>query len=180
MGLRFLSTKRNKLTPFDLEKYIGSPNHIPLVIFPENTKTNRKGVLSIKSNLMDMIYNLVNDHQKLLLRAEITVKKYKFFSPNNTIDVFGLMNVFWTCCQFYNEIELISQDIQNNNFDKSLSYDRVKYNRVEEYLDSNLQSYLGEPNYRNTVCLTSRDHIAFLEYFNQTHKDASYVKKEEN
>ena len=155
-------------------------NQIPMVIFPECTKTNRHGVLSIRSNLMDSIYSLVNEHERLLLRSEFYVKKFIYFNPNNTTDSWGIGKLFWTCCQLYNTIEIFSQDISNTTFEKESVYDRSKFNSISEFLDANLQSYLTEPNYRNVVSLTAKDHISFLEYFNQTSKDkdGSYVKKE--
>ncbi len=34
-GLKFLSTKTKRFTEFNVEKYVQTPGHIPLVIFPE-------------------------------------------------------------------------------------------------------------------------------------------------
>ena len=159
--------------------YIRTDNHVPVVVFPECTKTNRLGVLSIRSNLMDTIYDLVNEHRRLLLRSEIVVKKFEYFSPDNTTDRLGLKTLNNTCSQLYNSIEIIAQDIPNDNFDKTISYERSKYNKVEEYLDTNMQNHLVEPNCRNIVSLTSNDHISFLEYFHQTSKNNSYTRKED-
>jgi hypothetical protein len=151
MGLKFLNTKTKKFSAFDIETYVQKHNQIPLVIFPENTKTNRKGVLSIRSNLMDILYKVINDHGKILIRSEIVVKKFKYFGPSNTTEFLGLWKLFWTLCQLYNEIEIYSQDIPNSNFDKGMNFDRIKFNRVEDFLDVNLQSQLVEPNNRNIV-----------------------------
>ena len=41
---------------FDVENYITEKNQIPIIIFPECTKTNRQAILNIRSNLMDEIY----------------------------------------------------------------------------------------------------------------------------
>lgn len=100
---------------------------------------------------MDTLYKIVNDHGRILVRPEIITKKFKYFSPSNTIDYLGIKKLFWTICQIYNEVEIYSQDIPNSNFDKGLDYDRTKYNRVEDFIDINLQYQLTEPNNRNLV-----------------------------
>lgn len=178
IGLKFLFKNNKNYNEFNLTSFLNTGNHIPVVIFPECTKTNRVGVLSIRSNLMDNFYNLANENRRLLIRSEIAVKNFVYFSPDNTTDVLGLKTLFYTCSQFFNKIEIIAQDIPNNNFDRSITNDILKFNKMEEYLDQNLQSSLVEPNCRNIVSLTSKDHITFLKYFHQTSKDASYVKKE--
>lgn len=176
LGLKFLR-QPNKFTPFRIEDYVMRDNQIPMVVFPESTKTNRVGVLNIRSNLMDKVYDIVNDHGRILIRSEIAVKKFKYFSPDNTTDTLGLKSLLNTTSQVYNNLEVVVQDIPNNNFDKTITYDRTKYKTIEEFMDSNLQSHLVEPNSRNIVSLTAKDHISFLQYFHETSKDASYVKK---
>jgi hypothetical protein len=102
---------------------------------------------------MDLIYKLSNEHQRLLLRSEIVVKKLSnhTLSPNNTTDYYGLLRLFFICSQFYYEVDVVSQDILNSNLDESELYDKLKYNKVEEYLDSLIQGYLYEPKNRNVV-----------------------------
>jgi len=104
---------------------------------------------------MDLIYRLANEHQKLLLRSEIVVKKINNYtlSPNNTTDYHGLVRLFYVCSQFYYEVDVISQDILTSNLDNSQLYDKLKYNKVEEYLDSVIQGYLYEPKNRNVVSI---------------------------
>ena len=128
---------------------------------------------------MDTIYELVNQHGNLLLRSEVVVKRFSYFNPNNTTEYSGMKTFFHTLCQLINNVEVVTQDIPNNNFEKGLNFDRLKYQRIEDYFDNNLQSHLVEPNSRNIVSLNSKDHIKFLEYFHQTSKDASYIKKED-
>ena len=128
---------------------------------------------------MDTIYSLVNEHRKILLRSEIVVKKFQFFSPNNTTDRSGFRTLLTTCSQIYNNIEVVSQDIPNNNFNKELISDIGKFKTEAEYFDSNVQANLVEPNSRNIVSLNSTSHLSFLDYFHQTNKDASYVHKQE-
>lgn len=126
---------------------------------------------------MDLIYKMVNEHQKLLIRSEIVVKKLNCysFSPNNTTDYYGFVRLFYICSQLFYEVDVISQDILNSNLDKSQSFDKLKYNKVEEYLDSVVQEYLYEPKNRNLLSLSCLDHMAFLEYYHQTHKEVKYV-----
>lgn len=128
---------------------------------------------------MTSLYNLINAYHVLLIRKEIIVKPYDYFTPINTTDSLGLRTLFWTCCQIYNTVEIYSQDIPNVTFEQVAMLDRTKFASIDEQLDNNLQSYIMEPKNRNTVSLTSKDHIAFLEYFNQTSADksAKYVKK---
>ena len=102
---------------------------------------------------MDLIYKLANDHQRLLLRSEIIVKKLNNYtlSPDNTTDNFGILRLFCICSQLYYDIDIISQDILITNLDKSQLYDKIKYNKIEEYLDNMIQGYLYEPKNRNVV-----------------------------
>ncbi len=138
-------------------------------------------MLPIRSNLLDLIYKLVREHGKLLIRSEIVVKKFKFFSPSNTTDPSGYKTLLHTCSQIYNNVEVVSQDIPNNNFNKDLASpaDLAKIKSEEDYYDQNLQSHLVEPNSRNIVSLNYNSHLSFLEYFHQTNKDASYVHKQQ-
>lgn len=110
---------------------------------------------------MDALYTLTNEHNKILLRSEIVIKRFKHFSPSNTTEYHGYRKLFWTCCQLINKVELYSQDIMNNNFDKTIDYDKKKYNKVEEVLDANLQSYLVEPENRNIVYIYN--YLAFSQ-----------------
>jgi hypothetical protein len=178
LGLKFLNTK-NKYNKFDLENHILRPNQIPIVIFPENTKTNRKGILVIRSNLLDDIYNNINSHTKMLFRAEIIEHQFTYFSPKNTTEFYGFKTLFWTCSQIYNKVNIYSQDLTlSSGFDKSQEFDRKKFRNVTEFIDNNLQTYLCEPNNRQTVSLSSVDHILFLDYFNETQNSVKYVKKD--
>jgi hypothetical protein len=102
---------------------------------------------------MDLIYKIVNDHSKVLLRSEIISKKFKYFNLNNTTEYLGLKTLFYTCSQIYDPVEIYSQDILNSNFDMNADYDKNKYKNVEESLDSTLQSFLFEPTHRNTVIM---------------------------
>jgi hypothetical protein len=179
MGLKFLSTDTKKYKAFNVENYIENTNQIPLVVFPENTKTNREGVLNIRSNNMDTLYRLINIHGKLLYRSEIFVKKYKYFTTYNTTEYYGLKNLILTASQIYNTVEIYSQDIPNVNFEKNTNCERNKYKTNEEYFDDNLQSLLHYPSHRNNVSSTSVDHISFLGYFHATNTHTKYVTKEE-
>ena len=47
------------------------------------------------------------------------------------------------------------------------------------YLDSSLQQYLMDLNHRNSVNLSWKDHIEFLDYYKKTSGDSKgdYVKE---
>lgn len=177
MGLKFPKAIPNG-KKFDFDKYVLERNHVPMVIFPECTKTNRHGVLSIRSNLLDAMYSIIKKHEKLLIRSEIVINKNGDY---NTTDERGYYYLFLQCLNYYVPIEIYSQDIGNETFSEDeISFDKSKFKSVNEYFDSNLQEFLMEPNHRNTVKLTYKDHIKFLEYYKKTSSDknASYVKKD--
>jgi len=178
MGLKFLSTETKKYKSFDIEKYIQSSNQIPLVIFPENTKTNRKGVLKVRSNLMDNLYTMINDHSKILIRAEVYSKCFKYNDVNNTTEYHGVKTLFFICSQFINYANVYTQDILNANFSKEADYDKKAFRNSEEYLDDVLQSFISDHDNRLRVGFSSVDHIKFLEYFHETNKTTDYVKKD--
>ena len=177
LGLRFPTIKNvSKKRKFEIEKYIEKPQQVPLVIFPEGTKTDRFGVLKIRSNLLDNLYKFINEHENVLIRSEIIQKQNGDY---NTTDVYGFKYLFKLCQRYSTKIEIYSQDIQNDTFnDKNAEYDKKKFPNIESYLDSILQEYLMEINHRNSVSLCSFDHIKFLDYYNKTSADASYVKKD--
>lgn len=100
---------------------------------------------------MDLLYQIINQHENILIRSEFVVKKYKYFNPANTTDFYGLYNLWSTCDQIFNYIEIFSQDLPNGNFSLKGTYDKTKYNSIEEALDNNLQEFLFEPNNRNPV-----------------------------
>ena len=163
---------------FDFEKYILEPSHLPMVIFPECSKTNRMGVLSIRSNLFDKIYELVKNHEKILIRSEIIINKNGDY---NTTDAKGYKSLFWLCLNYHVLIDIYSQDVLNDTFsDEDVEYDKKKFKTVNEYFDFNLQELLMDPNHRSTVKLSYKDLIKFIDYYNKTSSDknASYVKKD--
>ena len=178
LGLPFPQvTDKNKYTKFNFDKYILEPNHVPLVIFPECTKTNRHGILTIRSNLLDVVYKLLLSHDKLILRSEIVINKEGIY---NTTDKYGLVFLFNMCCRYLTKVEIISQDIPHETFDiNEVEYSKEKFPTVQMYLDSNLQQYLMDLNHRNSVNLSWKDHIDFLDYYKKTSGDSKgdYVKE---
>lgn len=175
LGLQFPIAKSNE-NPFEVAKYIDSPNQIPLVIFPENTKTNRQAVLNIKSNLLDGIYKLIQQHEKILLRSEIITKPTNL---NNTTDKKGYRKLLQNCNQLSTFINIYSQDIPNDTFSSDIQYDKSKFRSLSSYLDLNLQEYLMENTSRNTVNIDSKKHLTFLDYYETTQTNGSYIKKDE-
>lgn len=176
-GNKFLSKEKYK-NKFNIENYLKNSKK-PLIIFPENTKTNKQGVLNIRSNLMDEIYNIIQKNEdKILLRSEIIVN---LNNDINTIFSNGLKSIFNLCKNLFIEIYIYSQDISNNIFnDNDIQYDKKKFKNFNEFLDYNLQELLMEPNHRNVVSLNCLDHKKFIEYYQKTNADkkANYIKKD--
>ena len=173
-----LPLSKEKLPKFDLENYIEKPSQVPIVIFPECVKTNRFGVLVIRSNLLDKIYEMIKNHPKILLRGEITVNKNGDY---NTTDESGYTYLLGMCQRYHTRIEIYSQDILNANLsDSNIEYDKSKYKTITDFYDANLQEYLMEPNHRNCVKLSWKEHKKFLDYYRKTSSDkkATYLKKE--
>lgn len=100
---------------------------------------------------MDNIYNIFNEHRNVLPRAEIVVKKFKYFSPSNTTEYLGFKNLWFTVSQIYNNVEIYSQDMPTYNFEKSVEYAKTKYNNISDYFDESLSYVLMEPESRNNV-----------------------------
>ena len=162
---------------FDVENYITEKNQIPIIIFPECTKTNRQAILNIRSNLMDEIYEITRNHQKILMRSEIYINSNGDY---NTIDKSGFKSLFQLCRRLNTQINIYSQDIPSDTFsDEDVQFDNKEFKNFNYYLDYNLKKYLMEPNHRYIVSFSSKDHIKFLDYYNQTHSDkqGKYVKK---
>ena len=97
------------------------------------------------------IYNLLHTDKTVICRAENITKQFTYFSPHNTIDESGWFTLLWTCSQFYNSVELYSQDIANFNFDPSISYDMIKYKTKESFYDNTVQELIADPKHRFPV-----------------------------
>lgn len=165
---------------FDLEKdFINTNDFTPIVIFPEGTKTTREATLSIRSSVMDDIYkNLMLN--KIQVACHVSLYKYKYFCPNNTVERKGIKNLFETVSQLYNEVLYFSILLNKNNFDTSL-VDRTlvkAYSSEEYYYDSLVQENLTHPEFRNNkVSLTCLDGLKFLEFYEKTATNTDYVKE---
>ena len=163
--------KEGKL--FDFEYFLKNSNE-QVVIFPENTKTNRLGILNIRSNLMDTIYkNILED--KIVVRAEIINNNSNIC---NTTSFLGLGALFKLLCNFTISIDIYSQDIRNQSFkEEELEIDRSKYPQNNLFYDYMIQELLMNPINRNVVKFNSLDHEKFIKYYNKTHSSRNYVNK---
>jgi hypothetical protein len=113
----------------------------------------------------------------LILRSEIVINKEGIY---NTTDKYGFVFLFNMCCRYLTKVEIISQDIPHETFDiNEVEYSKEKFPTVQMYLDSNLQQYLMDLNHRNSVNLSWKDHIEFLDYYKKTSGDSKgdYVKE---
>jgi len=100
---------------------------------------------------MNELYDQLNKNKNLICRAENITKQFSYFSPHNTVDESGWSTLLWTCSQFYNSVEIYSQDIANYNFDPSTSYDRSKYKTKEHFFDNTVQELIADPKHRFPV-----------------------------
>ena len=126
---------------------------------------------------MDEIYEISRNHQNILMRSEIYIN---LNGDHNTIDKNGFKSLFQLCRRLNTQINIYSQDIPSDTFsDEDIQYDINEFKTFNDYLDYNLKKYLMEPNNRYIVNFSYKDHIKFLEYFNQTNSDkqGNYVKK---
>jgi len=177
IGLKFINATDKKYKSFSIEEYLKTNPSVPIVIFPEATKTNKRGSLSVKSNLMDGIYNTLSDSKmNYSIRIDNFGNRFTYFCPYNTVERAGLKHFFLILCQFFNTLEINSQDVPNTNFDKSMKYDS-KFKNVNEFFDYQIQSYLVQPENKYCLSLNCQNHFQFLEYYHSTISDASYVKK---
>jgi 1-acyl-sn-glycerol-3-phosphate acyltransferase len=60
----------------------------PIVIFPEGTKTNGKGILSFEEDISDIILRAIDN--KISVHSIRFDYEFEFNSPYNTIDPIGL------------------------------------------------------------------------------------------
>ena len=126
---------------------------------------------------MDEIYEISRNHQNILMRSEIYIN---LNGDHNTIDKNGFKSLFQLCRRLNTQINIYSQDIPSDTFsDEDVQFDNKEFKNFNDYLDYNLKKYLMEPNHRYIVSFSSKDHIKFLDYYNQTHSDkqGNYVKK---
>ena len=126
---------------------------------------------------MDEIYEISRNHQNILMRSEIYIN---LNGDHNTIDKNGFKSLFQLCRRLNTQINIYSQDIPSDTFsDEDVQFDNKEFKNFNDYLDYNLKKYLMEPNNRYIVDFSYKDHIKFLEYFNQTNSDkqGNYVKK---
>lgn len=165
---------------FDLTKELSNQkqSNIPILIFPEGTKTTREACLNIRSSVMNNLYdNLLKN--KCDIFCFVTIYKYDYFCPNNTTDTKGLKNLILTMSQLYNKVKLQGVKINANNFDVE-RVDRSlvqKYKNKYYYYDSLIQEILTYSEFRNNIVnLNCLDHIEFLEFYNLANSSTNYVK----
>ena len=68
-----------------------SRNDVPVVIFPEGTKTNGVGVLKVDPGMIQLIVDACNDFRVASLRFD---HQFKYYSPYNTVDTTGIKSFF--------------------------------------------------------------------------------------
>lgn len=102
---------------------------------------------------MNDVYTLLWDYPKYGVRVDNFTFKFNYFSPYNTVESSGLKKLFYTLAQIYNNIEIYSQDLNSINFDKTIDFDKNKFKNINEFLDSQIQSYIVQPEHRYSVNL---------------------------
>jgi len=178
MGLKFINASDKKYSEFNVEQYLQSNKAAPIVIFPEVTKTNKKGALSVKSNVMDSLYQTLTENS-YQIRVENLSSSFKYFSPYNTTEYSGLKQLYYTIAQMYNSIVIYSHDVNKLTFSKSATFDNKKFKNINEFFDNEVQSFLLQPEHKYCLSLDCFAHIEFLQYYHSTKDDGSYVKKTE-
>lgn len=151
MGLKFVdeaSTQTRK--PFSLKDYFLSSAQRPVCIFPENTKTNRKGVLNCQSQAVRDIFELSKITPSLKIRVHLNKYAFDYFDPKNTTDETGFYKVVSTSFQVWNSVLTYVHDksmatLNENNWDKRT------HGSVEEFQLSVLHSLLCDVDNRISV-----------------------------
>ncbi len=100
---------------------------------------------------MNDVYLLLWDYPKYGVRVDNFVSSFKYFSPYNTVESSGLKKLFHTLAQIYNNLDIYSQDLNAVNFDKTVNFDKSKFKDINEFLDSQIQSYIVQPEHRYCV-----------------------------
>jgi len=100
---------------------------------------------------MSNLYSLLADKPNLIVRVDNFTSKFKYFSPYNTVESSGLVKLFYTLSQLYNNIEIYSQDLNSMNFDRSVKFSIDKFKNIDEFFDSQIQSYIVQPENRYCV-----------------------------
>ena len=101
MGIKF-PKEVSQSAFFDDLKQMSESQYVrrPVVIFPEATKTNGRGVLNIEDDLVDIIVKAAKDGLKIhTIRFDY---EFKYHSPYNSTDPLGLKSMFGLMVQFTN------------------------------------------------------------------------------
>ena len=86
MGIKFPRSDAGVLT--DLEQIPGHVSQRPIVVFPEGTKTNGRGILTFEDDIVSLITTT-----KRRVHAVRFDYGFEFASPYNTVDVYGLRSL---------------------------------------------------------------------------------------
>lgn len=74
----------------------------PIIVFPEGTHSNGRGILQFDDNLLKLIIRAAEWQQVTTHAIRIDYNKFKYFSPYNTTDVRGYWHSFLLLIQFIN------------------------------------------------------------------------------
>ncbi len=98
MGVKFPRTVSDGQLITDIEAVRGYVSQRPIVIFPEGSKTNGRGILAFEEDIVEMI--LAASEKKMRIHTVRFDYGYEFVSPYNTTDVFG----FWTLARLITQV----------------------------------------------------------------------------
>jgi len=166
MGLKFPSEVASNKVYDDLlamreSQYV---KRRPIVIFPEATKSNGRGILNFEPEITEIIINAAQTMSLHTLRFDF---EFDYYSPYNTTDVLGLKsmfklmsqlrNVFLIQCYFNLEEKLMEIP------DKEEKYDFIRRTMMPRGKEYSLK-------------LGYKEHIEFLGYWLNT-RDKGYANK---
>jgi len=105
MGIKFPRSDAAVVT--DLDQIAGYVSQRPIVIFPEGTKTNGRGILTFEEDIVSLILST-----KRRIHAVRFDYGFEYASPYNTIDVYGLRSLAKIITQVRSLLELSSLLVQ--------------------------------------------------------------------
>lgn len=163
---------------FDLKQQLDNDKSVPIVIFPEGTKTTREASLCIRSNIMDLIYSAFQEG-KCNMFCEISHFKYTYFYPNNSTERLGIKSFLKICSQpsITTLIQTVKINLENFNVESVDKAVLGRYKNKSFYFDSIVQENLTFTEFRNnSVSKTCLDHIEFLSFYEVSANSTQYTQ----
>lgn len=166
-----LKEEEGAVTIKELSKSCQEKKNGPIVVFPEGTTTNGKGILKF----VPVFSDITTDDN---LPIHIYSIKYAFSGHNLSFTVGSkIPHLFRTCCQLYNTMTIKYLDSQESKFTEIAAQADLPNADTEGQLGAHASKLIGQILRVRKTGLNVRDKCEFLDYYNEINNKGYKTEK---